>query len=317
MKTKIAVLIPCLNEEATIAKVVNDFKIVLPDVEIYVFDNNSTDRTVETAFMAGAIVRKENRRGKGNVVKTMFETVEADIYIMVDGDDTYPAGRIKDMIRPVVENEADMVIGARIYNSGKFIPVKSVQGFKPLNLFGNLVYRKLVNWIFKSDLSDILSGYRVFNKQTVKSIPLFLKGFEVETELTIKAITRGLRIMEIPIELSERPKGSKSKINVLRDGIRILRTIISLFRDYKPLTFFGGSGMVVLVVGIIFGSIVVGEYFSTGLVSRIPMAILSVGIVLSSVIWIIAGVILHTIDRRFQEMESSLFSILKETNRSK
>ena len=310
----VAILIPCLNEELTISKVVSDFKGILPEATIYVFDNNSTDDSVQLATDAGATVMKEYRRGKGYVVKTMFETVKADIYIMVDGDDTYPANSIGDLLKPVIDDEADMVIGSRINQSKQENKGNNVQGFKPLNLLGNLVYRKMVNWIFNSDLTDILSGYRVFNNQIVKTIPLFLKGFEVETELTIKTIVRGFRIKEIPVELSDRPKGSKSKIKILKDGIRILRTIISLFRDYKPLSFFGASGLVILIIGLVLGSVVIGEYLTTGLISRIPMAILSVGIVLSSIIWIIAGIILHTIDRRFQEVENSLISIWKDLN---
>ncbi|MCJ7696680.1 MAG: glycosyltransferase family 2 protein [Anaerolineaceae bacterium] len=307
----IAILIPCLNEETTIYKVVKDFKQVLPEALIYVGDNNSTDNTSEEASKAGAIIINEYRRGKGHVVKAMFERVNADIYIMVDGDDTYPANRVLDLIKPIIDNEADMVIGSRLCYGNKGLIVK---GFKPMNLFGNLIYRKMVNWIFKSDLTDILSGYRVFNNKVIKTIPLFLKGFEVETELTIKAIERGFRIKEIPVDLSERQEGSKSKIKILKDGVRILRTIVSLFRDYKPLTFFGASGLVFLTVGLFFGFIVIAEYFSTGLVLRFPLAILSVGIVLSSIVWIIAGIILHTIDRRVQELESTMLSIWKEIN---
>jgi hypothetical protein len=238
----------------------------------------------------------------------MFETVKADIYIMVDVDDTYPTDRIYDLLNPVIDDGADRVIGSRIAQSKQG---NNVNGFKPLNLPGNLIYRKMINWIFKSDLSDILSGYRVINNQILKTIPLHLQGLEVEIALTLNAIVPGFRIKEIPIELSDRPKGSKLKARILKDGIRILRTIILFFRDYKPLFFLEASGLLILIIGLIIGLIDVGEYLSTGLVSRFPLAILSVGFVLSSIIWIIASIILHTIDRRFQEVESSLISIWK------
>ncbi len=211
MKNDIVILIPCLNEELTIYKVVQDFHENLPQARIIVFDNNSNDKSAKRALDAGAQVINVQQRGKGHVVKAMFEKVDADIYILVDGDDTYPANRVNDLIQPIIDDEADMSIGSRIsqVNNPDFV---SVKGFKTINLFGNLIYRNLINWIFGTNLSDILSGYRVFNKKVVKTLPLFLKGFEIETELTIKMITRGFRIKEIPIELAGRPDGSVSKI---------------------------------------------------------------------------------------------------------
>lgn len=309
MEPKIAVIIPCLNEEKTIERVISGINNYLPGALIYVFDNNSSDNTAEVASKAGAIVVKVLQRGKGQVVKAMFKKVEADIYVMIDGDNTYPTSRIADMVSPIINDEADMVVGSRIRSENINAKNFNEKGFKPLNLLGNLVYRKLINWIFGANLYDILSGYRAFNNRIVKTTPLMLKGFEVETELTIKAIERGYRIKEIPVELSERPAGSHSKIKILKDGLKIFRTILSLFRDYKPLTFFGFSGLLLFIVGLIPGLVVISEYISTGLVMRFPLAILSVGIILSSIIWIIAGIILHTIDRRFQEIEHFLYSL--------
>jgi len=314
MKNDIAILIPCLNEELTINKVVQDFQKYLPNARILVFDNNSTDNTANIALEAGAQVIDVRQRGKGYVVKAMFEKVDADIYVLVDGDDTYPANRVSDLIQPIIDGDADMTVGSRLSEWNK-TDFSSAKGFKKINLVGNLLYRGLINWIFRTDLKDILSGYRGLNHKVVKTLPLFLKGFEIETELTIKSISRGFRIKEIPIELSERPIGSLSKIKVIKDGIRILRTIISLFRDYKPLTFFGGSGLLLLVLGIILAIKEIILFTSTGTIHSIQTFIISAVLTFLSIMWIMAGVVLHTMDRRYQEIEQTLFTLWSSLNK--
>src|SRR6185369_7879348 len=223
---KIAVLIPCHNEEPTVGDVVRSFRAELPTAKIYVFDNNSSDRTVECALAAGAIVLKEPRQGKGFVVQSMFRQVEADLYVMVDGDATYPAPEVHRLLKPVVANEADMVVGSRLQTG-------TSSEFRQINRWGNRLVLALLNSIFGVHLTDILSGYRAFNRKFVKELPLFGGGFEIETELTIKAIARGYRIAEVPIDLVHRPAGSHSKIRLWRDGTLIINTILALFRDYK------------------------------------------------------------------------------------
>ena len=296
---KIAVLIPCYNEELTIAKVVRDFRAQIPDADIYVFDNNSTDRTVECAQETGAYIGHERRQGKGFVVQSMFSQVEADIYVMVDGDDTYPAEEVHKLIEPVVAGKAEMVVGSRLMPS-------SESEFRPLNKFGNGLFLKAINFIFKVKLTDVLSGYRAFSREFVKSIPIFGGGFETEVELTVKALARGYRIAEVPVRLTPRPEGSYSKIRIVQDGFVILNSILSLVRDYKPLTFFGAAGLILILLGLIPGAIVIVEFIKTGLVPKLPSAVLSVGLVLSGMLLLVVGLVLHTITRRFQELEHQL-----------
>jgi glycosyltransferase involved in cell wall biosynthesis len=293
---EIAVLIPCYNEELTIAQVVNDFRHELPHASIYVFDNNSADNTAEIARQAGAIVVSEPRQGKGFVVQSMFRHLEADLYIMVDGDGTYPAAAVRDLIQPVLKNSADMVVGSRL------LPGTSSR-FKYLNLLGNHLFLATLNAVFGVRLSDILSGYRVFSRTFVKGIALVGGGFEVETELTIKALEGGFRIVEVPVDLGERPLGSFSKIHKLRDGMRILSTIFALLRDYKPLTFFSLLSCASFGGGCVPGSIVIWEYMRTGLVLRMPSAVLAVGMVLMAGLSLTVGVILHSMTRRIREVE--------------
>ncbi len=295
----IAILIPCYNEELTIAKVVRDFRAQLPDADIYVFDNNSTDRTAACAAEAGAHIAHERRQGKGFVVQSMFSQVEADIYVMVDGDDTYPAGEVHRLIEPILLGKAEMVVGSRLMPS-------SDSDFRPLNKFGNGLFLHAINFIFKVKLSDVLSGYRAFSREFVKSIPIFGGGFETEVELTVKALARGYRISEVPVSLTPRPEGSFSKIRIVQDGFVILNSILSLVRDYKPLTFFGTVGLVFMVLGLIPGTVVIVEFFRTGLVPRLPSAVLAVGLVLSGMLLLVVGLVLHTITRRFQELEHQL-----------
>jgi glycosyltransferase involved in cell wall biosynthesis len=302
----IAVLIPCYNEELTIRDVVSSFREQLPHAKIYVFDNNSTDRTIAEAKAAEAIIASERRQGKGYVVQSMFGRIEADVYVMVDGDGTYPAAEIHNLLAPVLSGEADMVVGSRLH-------AQSESEFKSLNRFGNRLFLSLVNSTFKVKITDMLSGYRAFSRNFVKGVPLFGGGFEIETELTIKALERGYRVMEVPINLTTRPKGSVSKIRVVNDGLRIINTILALFRDYKPLTFFASCGLLLMILGAIPGIIVIVEFLETGLVLRLPSAVLAVGLVLSGLLGITVGLVLHTIARRSQEFDYQLRKLLEET----
>ena len=296
---KIAILIPCFNEEKTIAGVVKDFKSQLPDADIYVYDNNSSDNTVKEAMAAGAIVRRESRQGKGNVIRSMFRQIDADFYVMVDGDGTYPADRVHEIIKPVISGDADMVCGSRLHT-------QSASNFKRLNLAGNRLFNFLLNSLFKVRITDILSGYRAFTREVVKSLPVLSRGFEIETELTLKAIERNYRIVEIPVNLSERPEGSASKIHIVRDGILIFNTIFALLRDYKPFTAFGAAGLFFILLGLVPGIVMIHEFLATGTLLHIPSVILSVGLVLSGTLLVFTGLTLHTIARRFQELDRRL-----------
>ena len=294
--SRVAVLVPCLNEGQTIAQVVKDFQMALPAATIYVFDNDSTDDTAQVARKSGAQVFTEKRRGKGFVVQSMFQQVDADVFVLVDGDNTYPADQVSNLIAPIVNLQADMVVGSRIISRSK-------AGFRSLNWLGNILYQTLINRIFGTRLTDTLSGYRAMSRRLVKGLPLFLTGFEVETELTIKALERGYQIVEVPVDLRFRPEGSHSKIRIVQDGWQILWTILSLARDYKPLTFFGVPGAGLIFLGLLLGLIPISEYFTTGFVLRFPTAILAVGLVLSGSLLAVIGLILHAINRRFQELE--------------
>ena len=303
---RIAILIPCYDEELTIGQVIDEFREQLPEAEIYVYDNNSRDKTVEIAKQAGVIVRFENRQGKGFVVQRMFREIDADVYVMIDGDMTYPVNEVRKLIAPVLANEADMVVGSRF-------AAASASEVKRLNLFGNKLFLRTVNYIFKVQLTDILSGYRAFNRNFVKTLPLFGGGFEIETELTIKSLARNYRIVEIPINLTERPDGSNSKIKFFRDGMLIFNMILSLFRDYKPLTFFGGIGIVLMFLGLFPGGLVIWEFLKTGVVPRLPSAVLAVGLEITGMLAITVGLVLHTIVRRSLEIEYQLRGIFEET----
>ncbi|MBC8444522.1 MAG: glycosyltransferase [Chloroflexi bacterium] len=301
----IAVLIPCLNEAVSIRKVITDFRSELPDADIYVFDNNSTDDTVRIAQEAGAIVCQESRRGKGYVLQSMFQGVEADLYVLVDGDDTYPSQAVHCLLAPVRAHEADMVVGSRLH--------KGTQSqWSPLNRLGNWFFALTLNRFFGAHLTDILSGYRAFSRRFVKGISLFSGGFEIETELTIKAIQRGYRILEVPVDLKRRSEGSESKIHLARDGILILAMIMSLFRDYKPLTFFGIVGLALSFVGLVsllFASTTGNWTGEPGL--WLAWMITSILVILAGFLAVSIGMVLHTIDRRFQEFESQIWSIAR------
>lgn len=306
--TTIAVLIPCYNEEQTIREVIQAFRAELPFANIYVFDNNSSDHTVACARDAGATVLSEPRRGKGFVVQSMFRRVEADVYVMVDGDATYPAEAVHKLIEPILSGEADMVVGSRLHS-------ETQSEFRQANRIGNRLVLSLLNSIFAVRLTDILSGYRAFNRRFVKAMPLFGGGFEIETELTIKAVSRGMRIVEVPTTLTKRPAGSHSKIRFFRDGFIILTTVLALFRDYKPLTFFGAVGLLFIVAGLIPGAVIAINVLRSGVLSNLTAAVLSIGLVLAGMLSLVAGLVLHTIVRRFQEIEHTLAIRVEEVGR--
>jgi hypothetical protein len=307
-RLRVAVLIPCYNEALTIAKVVRDFKAELPEAQIYVFDNGSTDRTVDEAQHAGATVRREHRRGKGYVLCSMFRQVEADIYVMVDGDDTYPADRVRDLIRPILNDEAEMVVGSRLL-------ADSLGGFKTPNLIGNQFFRILLNTLFRVQLTDLLSGYRALSRRVVKGLPFFSHGFECETELTVKCLQRGERVLEIPVNLSARPPGSRSKIHFLRDGFLILNTLLALARDYRPGVIFGSIGLLLCAGAMLPGVTVVMEYIASGQILRLPSAILAVGMIISGLLVGFVGLALHSISRHFQEIDYQLQKLLEHQSR--
>lgn len=309
-RPRVAILIPCHNEEMTIGEVVRAFRKELPDAAIHVCDNNSTDRTAEVARDAGAIVMFESRKGKGYVVQAMFRHVDADVYVMVDGDATYPAPDVHRLIEPVLNDRADMVIGSRLQEGTK-------SDFRALNRFGNRMYLFVLKRIFGVELSDLLSGYRAFSRRFVDGTPLFGGGFETEAEMTIRAMQRRFRLVEIPVELRSRPEGSESKIRIVRDGTVILGSMLALFRDYKPLSFFGGVGLLLTFFGLIPGTVVVLEYLRTGAIARMPSALLAVGAVLAGIISILVGIILHVIAQRFRELDFHLQILADDVRRSR
>ena len=293
---KTAVLIPCYNEELTIEKVVKDFKKELPEADIYVYDNNSKDKTAEIAKKAGAIVRYENSQGKGNVVRTMFREIDADIYIMVDGDDTYPAEFVHKLIEPVLNGEADMTIGDRLSNGTYQQEIK-----KNFHEFGNNIVRGSINLLFNCKLKDIMTGYRVFNKTFVKNMPVMSPKFELETEMTLFALDKRFRIKEIPIVFRERPEGSESKINTFSDGFKVLKTIVKMFKDFKPRQFFWIISLIFVLIGLIVGIPVIVEFAKTGYINKLPSAVLSTGIMIFAIIIAQCGVILDTVVKQNRE----------------
>lgn len=281
----IAVLLPCYNEEVTIGKVVRDFRVALPDAAIYVYDNNSTDRTAEIATAEGAIVRKEPRQGKGNVIRSMFENIDADVYVMADGDDTYPADAAPAMVAKVLEGY-DMVIGDRL-SSTYFQENK-----RPFHNFGNRLVRGSINHLFRAHVTDIMTGYRAFSFTFVKTYPVLSRGFEVETEMTIHSLNNNLRLYEMPIQYRDRPEGSVSKLDTVGDGIKVMSTIFRMIREYKPLPFFGGLGLIIGIVGIVLCGTVTFEFAKTGVVTHFPTLIGAVMLVIAGLLLIIAGIIL-------------------------
>lgn len=289
---EIALLIPCYNEEITIAKVISDFKEQIPDLTIYVYDNNSKDNTYEVAKAAGAIVAREYRQGKANVVRSMFEKIDADVYIMVDGDDTYPAKHVKELLDPVVHDGYDMVIGDRLTNG-----TYSFENKRNFHEFGNNLVKNLINRIFSAKLKDIMSGYRVFSRKFVKKYPVLYSGFELETDMTIFSLHNNLLLKEIPIDFQDRPEGSESKLNTFTDGLKVLLTIFNLFRHYKPLQFFGLISLLCLLLALAFGIPVIREYYLYHYVYKVPSAVLASGLVLVSILTYAVGLILDTISK--------------------
>ena len=295
-KRKIAVLIPCYNEAQTIEKVIKDYKQVLPDATIYVYDNNSRDETASIAQKAGAVVRHEYRQGKGNVIRTMFREIDADCYLMIDGDDTYPAENAKEMCDLVLSGKADMVIGDRL-SSTYFTENK-----RPFHNFGNRIVRFSINKLFHNEIKDIMTGYRAFSYEFVKGFPVLSKGFEIETEMTIHAVDKNFKLVEIPVNYRDRPAGSVSKLNTYKDGFKVLKTIATLFKEYKPGMFFGLIATLFLLISLILGVPVFLEYFETGLVPRFPSLIVAgISLVIALLLWI-SGVILSVIVKKHRQL---------------
>ncbi|MDR7078830.1 glycosyltransferase involved in cell wall biosynthesis [Neobacillus niacini] len=298
---EIAVLIPCYNEALTIGKVIDDFKKELPNAKIYVYDNNSRDRTAEIAEEHGAIVKKEYRQGKGNVVRSMFFDIEADYYIMIDGDDTYPAEFAHSLLEPIMNNEADMVIGDRLSNG-----TYESENKRNFHNFGNNLVKGLINTLYKSNINDIMTGYRAFNKFFVKSFPVMSPGFEIETELSIHSLDKRFLIKELPINYRDRPEGSESKLNTFSDGIKVLRTIFTLFKDFKPFFFFLLWAVIFFLLGLAAGIPVIVEFLSTQFVTKVPSAILAVGLEILSMLSLACALILDTVvanSRKQYELE--------------
>lgn len=304
---RIAVLIPCFNESKTIGKVISNWKEILPDAIIYVYNNNSTDNSGQLAADAGAVVRHEYQQGKGNVIRRMFREIDADCYIMIDGDDTYPAERGPEMARLVLEEQADMVVGDRL-SSTYFEENK-----RPFHNLGNTLVRAVINHLFRSDIKDIMTGYRAFSYQFVKSFPVLSKGFEIETEMSIHAVDKNMNVRNVVVEYRDRPEGSESKLNTYSDGVKVLKTILKLYKNYRPMYFFGGLAMILLIISAMMFCPVLITYLETGLVPQFPTLIVSGFIALAAIQSFFAGLILSTIVMRGrQEFEIHLMEIENE-----
>lgn len=301
---RIAVLIPCYNEEKTVAKVVRDFKEVLPEAVVYVYDNNSSDHTVEQALAAGAVVRHEYQQGKGNVIRRMFREIDAKVYIMTDGDDTYPAEFAKQMVERVLEHQADMVVGDRL-SSTYFTENK-----RPFHNFGNSLVRGTINRLFHTEIKDILTGYRAFSYQFVKTFPVLSKGFEIETEMSIHAADKNMQVDNVVIEYRDRPEGSESKLNTYSDGVKVLLSISKMYRNYKPMNFFGMMALCLAVISAGFFIPVLLEYITTGLVPKFPTLIVCGFALMASLQSVFAGLVLASVaQRNRQEFEMNLIQV--------
>ncbi len=307
---KIAVLIPCFNEAQTISKVVAEFKKVLPEAVVYVYDNNSTDNTAELAKAAGAVVRREYRQGKGNVIRRMFRDINAECYIMADGDDTYPADFAREMADRVLLKHVDMVVGDRL-SSTYFEENK-----RPFHNFGNTIVRNLINSLFKCEIKDIMTGYRAFSYLFVKTFPVLSKGFEIETEMSIHAVDKKLAVENVVISYRDRPDGSQSKLNTYSDGIKVLKTIFRLFKNYKPMQFFSGLALLLAAISMVFFLPVFIDFLHTGLVDRMPTLIVSGFTMLAAIQSFFAGLILSTINQKNrQDFELQLVNAANEFSR--
>ena len=293
MTEKIAVLLPAYNEEVTIQKVIKDFQKVLPEADIYVYDNNSKDKTNELAREAGAIVRFEPRQGKGIVVRSMFREIDADYYIMVDADDTYPAAEVEKLLEPLRNGMADMTIGDRLSN-GTYAK-ENKRGFHD---FGNNLVKILINKLYKGNYNDIMTGYRGFNRFFVKTFPVLSPGFEIETELSIHSLDQRVKLVEVPITYQDRPEGSESKLNTFSDGFKVLKMIFNLFKDYKPLLFFSLITGILFVLGLLIGLPVISEFAKTGMIDKLPSAILATGFMILAALSFVSGFILDTMVRQ-------------------
>ena len=286
---EIAVLIPCYNEEKTIEKVVTDARRALPEAVIYVYDNNSSDRTVELALAAGAIIRYERKQGKGNVIRRMFREIDARCYIMIDGDDTYPLEYARDLADQVLTEDADMVVGDRLsstyYQENK----------RPFHNMGNGLVKASINMLFHSDIQDIMTGYRAFSYQFVKSFPVLSKGFEIETEMTIHAVYNNMQVDNVIVNYRDRPEGSESKLNTYSDGLRVLNTILKMFRQYKPLAFFTMLAFILTVISAVFFIPVLIEFWQTGMVDKFPTLIVCGFVEMAAIQSVFAGLILHNL----------------------
>ncbi len=301
MDGKVAVLIPCYNEAITVAKVVDDFKRVLPDADIYVYDNNSSDGTAQIAREHGAIVVHEPRQGKGNVVRSMFRDIEADYYVMVDGDDTYPAEAAPALIAPLAAGEADMTVGDRLSNG-----TYGEENDRAFHGFGNDLVRWLIKRIYGFAFEDVMTGYRAFTRAFVKTMPVLSSGFQIETEISIHAVDKRWKIVDVPIDYRDRPEGSESKLSTFGDGAKVLMAIGALFKDYRPLAFFSWIALVFILLGLIVGVPVIAEFFATGMVPKLPSTVLAVALVFCGVLALASGAILDTVakaDRRQWELK--------------
>lgn len=303
--SEIAVLIPCYNESVTIKKVIEDYKKALPEATIYVYDNNSTDGTDEIARAAGAIVRYEYRQGKGNVIRSMFRDIDADCYLMIDGDDTYPAEHAREMVDKVLNKGVDMVIGDRL-SSTYFTENK-----RPFHNMGNRTVRFFINKLFDNEVKDIMTGYRAFSRMFVKSFPVLSKGFEIETEMTIHAVDKNFLLEEIPVVYRDRPAGSDSKLNTFSDGMKVLKTIATLFREYRPFAFFSFISTILWVVALVLFVPIFVDYLQTGLVPRFPTLIVSgVTAVLGMLLWV-CGIILDVIVKKHRQLYELMLNQMK------
>ncbi|SFK46827.1 Glycosyltransferase involved in cell wall bisynthesis [Lachnospiraceae bacterium KH1T2] len=297
----IAVLIPCYNESKTIEKVIRDWKNALPDAVIYVYDNNSTDNTVELAQAAGATVRHEYHQGKGNVVRRMFREIDAKAYIMVDGDDTYPAEYGSQMVNLVLEHNSDMVVGDRLSST------YYTENKRPFHNFGNDLVRSTINRLFHAHINDIMTGYRAFSYQFVKTFPVLTHGFEIETEMTIHAVDKNMQVDNVVIDYRDRPEGSESKLNTYADGIKVLMTIFRLYRNYRPMGFFNIIALLLILIAIIADIPVIITYFETGMVPRFPTLIVSGFVAMAALLSFFVGMILSAIKvKDLQEFEFRL-----------
>ena len=317
MIDKIAVLIPCYNESKSIAKVVKDAKEALPEATIYVYDNNSTDGTDEIARQAGAIVRYERQQGKGNVIRSMFRDIDAQCYIMLDGDDTYPAEFAPEMCRKVLEEGVDMVVGDRL-SSTYFTENK-----RPFHNFGNTIVRAFINHLFRSDIKDIMTGYRAMSYEFVKTFPILSKNFEIETEMTIHAIDKKMHVENVVVDYRDRQEGSVSKLNTYSDGFKVLKTIFRMYKDYKPLQFFSTIAAVLFVLGAAFFVPILTKYIRTGTVTKMPSLIVICFVILTAFVCLFSGIILSTlVQQHKQNFELQLTSaadrlkdLMKETEK--